>query len=158
MVPIAYSQIAATPKAGNTVEGLTSVFCNYNGGDGIDYSRWPWIPGATPDFHGNPSGGTKLPASAAFAPLTATNADGSATSPFVWGLANTTGKDSGLQTPSSDLTDWLFKPLGTNDGAGGHVGIGLYPEQFYSWGWVSSNRYQFSQIQKQLGYPLSCVQ
>jgi len=157
MMPIAYSQIAATPKAGNTVDGLTSVFCNYNGGTGIDYDRWPWIPGATPDFHGNPSGGTKLPASAAFAPLTATNADGSATSPFVWGLGNTTGKDTGLQTPSSDLTDWLFEPLGAQDKAG-HVGIGLYPEQFYSWGWVSANRYQFSQIQTQLGYPLSCAQ
>ncbi len=80
MVPLAYSQIAATPKAGNTVDGLTSVGCIYNGGNGIDYSRWPWIPGATVDFHGYQSGGTKLPASAAFAPLTATNADGSATS------------------------------------------------------------------------------
>ena len=158
MVPIAYSQIAVAPKGGNTIDGLHEVSCLYSGGNGIDYSRWPFIPGATPNFHGNPSGGTALPASAAFAPITGTTATGAPMTPFVWGLGNTTGKDSGLQTPSADLTDWLFKPLGANDGTGGRVGIGLYPEQFYSWGWVSANRYVFTDIEKQLGYPLSCYQ
>jgi hypothetical protein len=135
------------------VAGLSASSCLYDGGNGIDYPRWPWIPGATPNFQGNPSGGTKLPACAAFAPLTGTLADGTPTSTFVWGLGNAVGKPS-FQTPSADLIDPLFEPIGTTD-ANGRPGIGLHP---YSWGWVSSNRYQFSQVQKQLGLPLSCSQ
>jgi hypothetical protein len=155
-LPIAYSQIVANPSQGTNADGLHQITCAYNGGSTY-YDRWPFIPGATPDFHGNPSGGTPLPDSAVLTPITGTNADGSPVTSVVFGLGNATGNE-GLQTPSSDLTDSLFRKIGTTDQNGNNPGIGLYPQQFYSWGWLSANRYQFSDIQKNLNYPASCHQ
>jgi hypothetical protein len=152
MVPLAYSQMWATPAAsigGNTTEGLNNYACSYQNYP-TSYSRWPFQPGSKPDLHGNPSGGRQLPDSAAFAPLTATTADGTATSPFIWGLGNTNNSDW-LHTPTSALTDPLFQTVDQG-------GVGLYKEQFYSWGWVSGNRYQLNSpaILKQLGNAQAC--
>jgi hypothetical protein len=137
MIPLAYSQIQVSPKAGNTIAELNSYSCLY-GGYPAEYARWPFQPGATPSFSGGPTGGRALPASAAFAPATGTNADGSIQTSYIWGLGNAVGSES-LQTPTSSLTDQLF----TSVAAGG---VGLYPEQFYTWGWSNANRYPISQF------------
>lgn len=155
MMPLAYAQIAVVPKVGgNTAAGLNSVICIYGNYPG-EYDRWPFRPGAVPDLRGNPSGGQALPDSAAFAPLTTTAADGTPSSPFVWGLGDPVGKES-FQVPSASLTDLLFLPV--TQTLNGSSGVGLTKEQFYSWGWVSGNRFSMADyIQKAaLDYPTIC--
>jgi hypothetical protein len=152
MLPVAYSQIALNPAAGEgglTINGVNDYSCEY-GGYPYEYFRWPFQPGATPSFHGGPSGGTPLPADAAFAPLTATASDGTPSSPFIWALGDATGQDW-FQTPSSQLMNDVFNSV--RDG-----GAGLTKEQFYSWGWVSSNRYPISHFTgtSALDYAYNC--
>jgi hypothetical protein len=152
MLPVAYSQIALNPAAGEgglTINGVNNYSCEY-GGYPYEYFRWPFQPGATPSFHGGPSGGTPLPADAAFAPLTATASDGTPSSPFIWALGDATGQDW-FQTPSSQLMNDVFNSV--RDG-----GAGLTKEQFYSWGWVSSNRYPISHFTgtSALDYAYNC--
>ena len=105
MVPIAYSQIAATPTKRQHRRWPDVDHLPRHGGD----ARYPMAvdPGRHDGFHGGPSGGTKLPASAAFAPLTARTPTAAlpARSCGAWA---TPRQRLGLQIPSADLTDSLF--------------------------------------------------
>jgi hypothetical protein len=141
MVPQAYTQMQVTPSAadgGLTIDGINTFSCTYSL---AGFEQWanPFVS----------SGGTKLPASAAFTPIVGTNADGTPVSSYMYGLGNATGHQN-LQTPSASLTDPLFQSVDNG-------GVGLNQEQFYTWSWDSSNRKDILKLEgKPLGYPDKC--
>jgi hypothetical protein len=139
MLPVAYDQIQVTPKAGATLDAVNGIACNY-GAYPYDYTRWPFVPGATPSFSGKRDGGTTLQASAAFTPPAGTAADGSYVwSGTVWTMGNAIGSDS-LQQPSQKLTDPLFDAVSAG-------GVGLNHAELFTWGWNASGIVQYKSLE-----------
>jgi hypothetical protein len=96
--------------------------------------------------HGNPSGGTSLPASAAFAPPHRHDGRRDATTAFVC------GRESDWVRLAADPERVAHRPAveSITD-----AGVGLNPEQFYSWAWAQGNRTAFTSLinSSMLDYP-----
>lgn len=140
MLPVAYTQIQVMPKAGATIDDINGISCLY-GSYPAEYTRWPFVPGATPNLSGKRSGGTPLPPSAAYTPPFGTNDDGSYQwASNNWTMGNAIGAES-FQQPAQSLTDSVFSPVSSG-------GIGLNQDEFFTWAWNPAQILQFSSLEK----------